>query len=91
MHRAADQLLACQDETGVRLRGCYYDPTKGLGVFGMLKPVLSDDDKEVPDATIGLRYSTPAISAGIAVNPFAESCRHIWLVSFCLPFHLFET
>ena len=70
-----------QDDTAVRLRGCYYDPVRGLGVFGTLKPVLSDDEDETPDASVGLRYSTPRLSAGIAVNPFADSCKQIWLVS----------
>ena len=73
--------LTCQDETGVRLRGCYYDAVRGLGIFGTLKPALSDDEDDVPDASIGLRYSTPAMSAGVVVNPFAESLKMIWLVS----------
>ena len=73
--------LTRQDETGVRLRGCYYDAVRGLGIFGTLKPALSDDEDDVPDASIGLRYSTPAVSAGVAVNPFAESLKMIWLVS----------
>ena len=64
----------------MRLRGCYYDAVRGLGIFGTLKPALSDDEDDVPDATIGLRYSTPAMSAGVAVNPFAESLKMIWLV-----------
>ena len=74
-----------QDETAVRLRGCYYDPVRGLGVFGTLKPVLTDDEDETPDASIGLRYSTPKLSAGIAVNPFADSCKQFWLVSTTFP------
>ena len=78
-------MSALQDETAVRLRGCYYDPVRGLGVFGTLKPVLTDDETDTPDASIGLRYSTPRLSAGIAMNPFADSCKQIWLVSACLP------
>ena len=80
MNDAAEAFLTCQDETGVRLRGCYYDAVRGLGIFGTLKPALSDDEDDIPDATIGLRYSTPAMSAGVAVNPFAESLKMLWLV-----------
>ncbi len=72
--------MACQEDSGVRLRGCYYDAARGLGIFGTLKPALSDDENDIPDANVGLRYSTTAFSAGLAVNPFAESCRQIWLV-----------
>ena len=65
----------------MRLRGCYYDPARGLGIFGSLKPAISDDEDDIPDASIGLRYSTSRLSAGIAVNPLAESCKQIWVVS----------
>jgi len=70
-----------QDESAVRLRGCYYDPARGLGIFGSLKPAISDDEDDIPDASIGLRYSTSQLSAGIAVNPLAESCKQFWVVS----------
>lgn len=73
----------------MRLRGCYYDAARGLGIFGTLKPALSDDENDIPDASLGLRYSTTALSAGVAVNPFAESCRQIWLVNLRLPVKAF--
>ncbi|GAQ80135.1 hypothetical protein KFL_000470090 [Klebsormidium nitens] len=47
----------------VRLRGSFYHPESGFGVFGLL-PLLSDTRSE-----FGLRYSTEYLAAGLVASP----------------------
>ena len=69
---------------GARVRGCYYDPASGMGVFGMVPLIAGSDAEAVPDARLGLRYSTPTASLGIIVNPFSETVTQLWAVSSTL-------
>ena len=63
------------------MRGCYYDPASGMGVFGTVPLIAGSDADAVPDARLGLRYSTSTTSLGIIINPFSETVTQLWAVS----------
>ncbi len=62
------------------MRGCYYDPGTGLGIFGMVPLITGSEAGTDPDARLGLRYSTATTSLGVIVNPFSDTVSQIWAV-----------
>jgi hypothetical protein len=62
------------------VRGCYYDPGTGLGIFGMVPLITGSEAGTDPDARLGLRYSTATTSLGVIVNPFSDTVSQIWAV-----------
>ena len=62
-----------QAEGAARVRGCYFHPGTGLGVFGAIPIVAAGDGGGMPDARLGLRYSTATASLGAVIDPFLDS------------------
>ena len=61
-----------------QIRGCHFDPDLGLGVFARLP--LTDEQRASTNAEIGLRCSSPDLSAGVVCQPLSEQLSHLWLV-----------
>ena len=62
------------------MRGCYFHPGTGLGVFGAIPIVAAGDGGSMPDARLGLRYSTATASLGAVIDPFLDSVTQLWAV-----------
>jgi hypothetical protein len=72
---------AATSELGkTRLRGVLFNPDTGLGIFAVVPLTgLSAQSAVDPAARLGLRYSTPSLTAGIIANPLADTLTHLWL------------
>ena len=68
------------------MRGCYFHPGTGLGVFGAIPIVAAGDGGSMPDARLGLRYSTATTSLGAVIDPFLDSVTQLWAVGSCPSF-----
>ena len=69
-----------QAEGVARLRGCYFHPGTGLGVFGAI-PVVAGNSGSMPDARLGVRYSTATTSLGAVIDPFLDTITQLWAVT----------
>lgn len=69
-----------QDTSEARMRGCYFHVPSGLGIFGSMPLLQQVSDKE-KGPELGLRYSSPDITAGAIVLPFQDT-QTAWLVNF---------
>lgn len=61
-----------------QLRGCYFDPDAGVGVFARL-PVTGDQQGS-QQSVVGFRYGSGNLSAGFICQPLVERLTHLWLV-----------
>ena len=60
------------------MRGCYFHVPSGLGVFGSV-PLLQQVSDNEKGPEVGLRYSSPDVTAGAVVLPFQDA-QTAWLV-----------
>ena len=49
-------------------------------MFGAIPIVAAGDGGSMPDARLGLRYSTAATSLGAVIDPFLDSVTQLWAV-----------
>ena len=89
------QLLRCCLAQGggmTRARACWFHKDTGVGAWGVVPLVAGEYGKPADNVEVGLRYSTPAFTAGAVVSPAHGVLNQIWMVraagskSRCQPF-----
>ncbi len=68
-----------QESSEARMRGCYFHVPSGMGIFGSV-PLLQQISDEGKGPEVGLRYSSPDITAGAIALPLQQT-QTIWAVS----------
>ncbi len=64
-----------------RARACWFSKESGVGAWGVVPLVAGEYGKSPMDnAEVGLRYSTPAFTAGAIVSPANGVLNQIWMV-----------
>ena len=64
-----------------RARGCVFHPASGFGAWAVAPLLMAADvDAPHPAVELGLRYSTPALTAGLVLGPAAGTIKQFWLV-----------
>ena len=64
-----------------RARACWFHKDTGVGAWGVVPLVAGEYGKSVADnVEVGLRYSTPAFTAGAIVSPANGVLNQIWMV-----------
>lgn len=66
---------------GARVRGCAFHQVSGLGAWAVA-PLLMAKETHASGSSpeLGLRYSSPAVTAGLVLGPSAGSVKQFWLV-----------
>ena len=63
-----------------RARACLFHKQSGVGAWGAVPLTSGPYGKSADDAEVGLRYSTPAFTAGAVVAPVNGVLKQLWLV-----------
>ena len=74
-------LHSCLQSGGsARARACLFNKQSGVGAWGSVPLTSTHYGKATEDAEVGLRYSTPAFTAGAVVAPANGVLKQLWLV-----------
>ena len=63
-----------------RARACVFHKQSGVGAWGIVPLTAGDYGKSAENAEVGLRYSTPAFTAGAVVSPTTGVLNQLWVV-----------
>lgn len=63
-----------------RARACIFHPASGVGIWAVSPLLAAADASTRGDVQLGLRYSTPSVTAGVVLGPRPGSVKQLWLV-----------
>ncbi|KAK9833715.1 hypothetical protein WJX74_003604 [Apatococcus lobatus] len=72
-----DVKASARETSEARMRGCYFHVPSGLGIFGSV-PLLQQVSDNEKGPELGLRWSSPDVTAGAIVLPYQDS-QTAWL------------